>query len=801
MLKLPSVVSRESRVLCFALFFHVGLWGAAVAEPVRVETDGWVITGRGWTLQPLANGKKAFSNRAYVWSDLPKKTDGWRYTQTAGGEPAEIVVEAHRAGTLYLATVPSQSGGNLADWVPLSGVGFRYSDGGRTAVEIFTRAVKPGDKVTLPQGNWSGGLLLLGASFPDPMERMKVNNPGATRDLAVGIWAWPLPMDWDGDGDLDLAVSCPDAPYNGLYVFENPTPQGQKNPMPVFKASRRAGRAADNAQLSWVNGEPRVLTPGHVYPDFKKTGFDQGVKIEGVKTNVHTNGVRANQWRRVDYDGDGAQDLVIAVGDWGAYGWDNAYDAVGRWTNAPLHGFVYWLKNRGTTEVPHYAAPERVLADGRPLDVWGRPSPGFHDFDGDGDLDLLCGEFIDGFTYFENTGTRQVPRYAAGRRLKTPDGQEVRMDLEMITPVALDWDGDGDWDLICGDEDGRVAFIENTGRLGADRAPLFREPRYFRQEADNLKFGALSTPCGCDWDGDGDWDLVCGNSAGYIGFIENLSGPGAAKPKWAEPQRLEAGGRTIRILAGPNGSIQGPAEAKWGYTTVSVADWDGDGLPDILANSIWGKVVWYRNAGPRASPKLEAARLIEVAWAGEQPRLAWGWVKPDGKALLTQWRTTPVAFDWNRDGLVDLVMLDQEGYLSLFERKVADGQRVLLSPKRVFLDDRGKALQLSTGRAGRSGRRKICLADWNGDGLTDIILNGKNAEVWLQTGKKNGGWTFRNTGAVSCTVLAGHTTSPTVVDFDADGSPDLLVGAEDGHFYYLRNPRVAAAAQRALDEK
>ncbi len=47
-------------------------------------------------------------------------------------------------------------------------------------------------------------------------------------------------------------------------------------------------------------------------------------------------------------------------------------------------------------------------------------------------------------------------------------------------------------------------------------------------------------------------------------------------------------------MAGPNGSIQGPCEAKWGYTTLTVADWDGDGLPDLVVNSIWGKVVWYQ---------------------------------------------------------------------------------------------------------------------------------------------------------------------------------------------------------------
>ncbi len=52
-------------------------------------------------------------------------------------------------------------------------------------------------------------------------------------------------------------------------------------------------------------------------------------------------------------------------------------------------------------------------------------------------------------------------------------------------------------------------------------------------------------------------------------------------------------------MAGPNGSIQGPAEAKWGYTTLNVADWDGDGLPDIVLNSILGEVIWLRNIGTR----------------------------------------------------------------------------------------------------------------------------------------------------------------------------------------------------------
>ena len=92
------------------------------------------------------------------------------------------------------------------------------------------------------------------------------------------------------------------------------------------------------------------------------------------------------------------------------------------------------------------------------------------------------------------------------------------MHVQMITPTAVDWDGDGDLDLIVGDEDGRVALVENTGKL-RDRAPVFAAPQYFQQTADTLKFGALATPFAYDWDNDGDEDILCGNTAGNIAFV------------------------------------------------------------------------------------------------------------------------------------------------------------------------------------------------------------------------------------------------------------------------------------------
>ncbi len=99
------------------------------------------------------------------------------------------------------------------------------------------------------------------------------------------------------------------------------------------------------------------------------------------------------------------------------------------------------------------------------------------------------------------------------------------MDLEMIVPVAFDWDLDGDIDLIVGDEDGRVALVENVGgqpAASAGLSPRFAKPRYFQQEADTLKCGALASPYPFDWDADGDIDILSGNTAGYIEWFETF---------------------------------------------------------------------------------------------------------------------------------------------------------------------------------------------------------------------------------------------------------------------------------------
>ena len=627
------------------------------------------------------------------------------------------------------------------------------------------------------------------------LERVSYNHPGLVVDLGVGLWAWPLPMDYDGDGDFDLVVSCPDKPSNGTYFFENP---GGSDKMPVFKKGVKIGHGLTNVQVSYLKeGTPLVMTPGVLHKHFREKQYSEPIKLglpirpQGVKISR----TRASQWKLTDLDSDGKQDVVYGLGIWDDYGWDDGYTSEGTWKRGPLHGYLYWHRNTGTNENPHYEAAQQLMTKSGPLDVFGMPSPNVGDFDNDGDLDILCGEFTDGFTYFENKDFQGTVKFEAGRKLP------IQMELCMIVPTAIDWDADGDLDLIVGEEDGRVAFLEHTGKMKAG-VPQFIHRGHFQQKADDVKFGALVTPVSFDWDNDGDEDLICGNTAGFIGFIENMGGN---PPKWNRPVRLKADGKTIRFMAGKNGSIQGPCERKWGYTTLSVADWNHDELPDLIVNSIWGKIEWYQNIGTKAEPKLRSAQFVQVDWKNEPPRPAWTFWKPAPNMLATQWRTTPLVIDWNRDGLNDLISLDQEGYLSFYERmkqpvSETKGFRYPLKPgRRIFfgvgpsiynashgvVSNKEGLLRLNDGKNGRSGRRKLCLVDWDRDGRWDLLVNSRQNVNLLRNKQQTAeAVIFEDLGALDDRQIGAHSTSPTVVDWNKDGKPELLVGAEDGYLYY-----------------
>ncbi len=100
----------------------------------------------------------------------------------------------------------------------------------------------------------------------------------------------------------------------------------------------------------------------------------------------------------------------------------------------------------------------------------------------------------------------------------------------------------------------------------------------------------------------------------------------------------------------------------------------------------------------------------------------------------------------------------------------------------------GKPLRLNDDTDGSSGRRKIVITDFNGDDRLDVLLNSQNATFLKNVGEDNGVTILRDMGLLDNRQLAGHTCSPAVIDLSNDGIPELLIGAEDGFFYYRDNP-------------
>jgi hypothetical protein len=122
------------------------------------------------------------------------------------------------------------------------------------------------------------------------------------------------------------------------------------------------------------------------------------------------------------------------------------------------------------------------------------------------------------------------------------------------------------------------------------------------------------------------------------------------------------------------------------------------------------------------------------------------------------------------------VILDQEGYLTCQSRACEE--------TRVFLDEDLSPVRLNSRTAGSSGRVKLAVVDWDADGRLDILTNSENATWWRNCkDAEDDKVILKKIGNLAKRNVAGHTSSPTVCDFDGNGKPDLIVGSENGRLY------------------
>ncbi len=397
---------------------------------------------------------------------------------------------------------------------------------------------------------------------------------------------------------------------------------------------------------------------------------------------------------------------------------------------------------------------------------------------------ILTGSRMGGLHYYRNlaaTGIDLAPRvHAVGEQFIAH-----RHPTISPAPVAYPSPETGLSDVVAGGEGG-LYWYRFSGRFTDEGKPVYADPVAVLEEDAALYAGSLPVVNCADWDGDGDQDLIAGNSEGFILFFENAGD--SAAPRFLPGVRLEAGGHVIHVQPGYRGSIQGPSEARWGYVCPTVADWNQDGLPDIVMSDSTARHTVFLNEGTARAPKLAAGAPIYY----------------DGLDLFGTWRVQPAV---GRMGeRMGYIALDGDDDLHLYwqvdARNVTDGGKLH--------DGDGNILHGNVLDAGGTGRLKLVLADWDQDGLQDLLVGTSrytsipNAWSGLPQilGRPGAAVLFlENVGTAAEPVFAypklfayegrplyfgGHACSPAPADFGGPGGLGLVIGEESGRFLFYQ---------------
>lgn len=186
---------------------------------------------------------------------------------------------------------------------------------------------------------------------------------------------------------------------------------------------------------------------------------------------------------------------------------------------------VWLYTNNGAANNPNFTFTDSSFLQNTMIDMGEGAYPTFVDLNGDGLEDIIVGNrgvwqsdgtYRASVWYLENTSTPGNISFSVISENYIPlSGFNNPLSLY---PSFGDLDGDGDFDLLLGLEDGTIAYYQNTGSSTS--------PNFVLSSASfqGIDVGWNAAPELYDFDGDGDLDLLIGEKVGKIHYYNNNNG-------------------------------------------------------------------------------------------------------------------------------------------------------------------------------------------------------------------------------------------------------------------------------------